>query len=340
MKLKLSECLKDAPNKKQLNDGLTADDYRNARPNSTKLMDIMDVEPNSLAGQLIQYFSDDDIGDFMKEYGYGEDDEDEEDDDFNDYDRRAVEKDYNLEDGELDGVDIRDAEEMVGEEEGALDRYIFAFQDGLDESKKPVVENTNYNRDQFIFKVGETTYTFKAHTDDTPKGFNQVVELLLNGKETGITYTAKYVNRTWEQYDYEKAMLSLVDERKAYFGEDGPKLKELISKGQFVHHESLKEELSKDEIINKLKSMFDEPLKRPDPKASYNGFCFFMSNGLHGWLYGLGFEGGFGYNGYLKNDNILATVSFAEGDYALHIFDNEQDYQKSVEELKDFYSKN
>ena len=32
MKLKLSECLKDAPDKKQLNDGLTADDYRNARP--------------------------------------------------------------------------------------------------------------------------------------------------------------------------------------------------------------------------------------------------------------------------------------------------------------------
>lgn len=40
------------------------------------------------------------------------------------YDRRAVEKEYNLEDGELDGVSIRDAEEMIGEEEGALDRFI------------------------------------------------------------------------------------------------------------------------------------------------------------------------------------------------------------------------
>ena len=41
-----------------------------------------------------------------------------------DYDRRAVEQDYGLEDGELDGVDIREAERMVGEEDGALDRYI------------------------------------------------------------------------------------------------------------------------------------------------------------------------------------------------------------------------
>ena len=41
-----------------------------------------------------------------------------------DYDRRAVEQDYGLEDGELDGVDIHEAERMIGEEEGALDRYI------------------------------------------------------------------------------------------------------------------------------------------------------------------------------------------------------------------------
>lgn len=41
-----------------------------------------------------------------------------------DYDRRAVEQDYGLEDGELDGVDIREAEQIIGEEDGALDRYI------------------------------------------------------------------------------------------------------------------------------------------------------------------------------------------------------------------------
>ena len=41
-----------------------------------------------------------------------------------DYDRRAVEQDYGLEDGELDGVDIHETERMIGEEDGALDRYI------------------------------------------------------------------------------------------------------------------------------------------------------------------------------------------------------------------------
>ena len=56
----------------------------------------------------------------------------EDEEEFNAYDRRAVERDYDLEDGELDGVDIRRAEEMIGEEDGALDRYIFAFQDDED----------------------------------------------------------------------------------------------------------------------------------------------------------------------------------------------------------------
>lgn len=40
------------------------------------------------------------------------------------YDRRAVEQEYDLEDGELDGVSIRDAEDMIGTEEGELDRFI------------------------------------------------------------------------------------------------------------------------------------------------------------------------------------------------------------------------
>ncbi len=41
-----------------------------------------------------------------------------------DYDRRAVEQAYGLEDGELDGVSIRKAEDMIGAEEGELDRFI------------------------------------------------------------------------------------------------------------------------------------------------------------------------------------------------------------------------
>lgn len=56
--------------------------------------------------------------DFSSRHLGGESDDEEE------YDRRAVEREYDLEDGELDGVSIRDAEELVGEEEGALDRFI------------------------------------------------------------------------------------------------------------------------------------------------------------------------------------------------------------------------
>lgn len=40
------------------------------------------------------------------------------------YDRRAVEQEYDLEDGELDGVSIRNAEGIIGTEEGELDRFI------------------------------------------------------------------------------------------------------------------------------------------------------------------------------------------------------------------------
>lgn len=52
--------------------------------------------------------------------------DDEEEDEYShvDYDRRAIEKRYGLEDGELDGKTIREAEEMCGEEEGGFDMYI------------------------------------------------------------------------------------------------------------------------------------------------------------------------------------------------------------------------
>ena len=40
------------------------------------------------------------------------------------YDRKGVEREFDLDDGELDGLNIREAEEYINEEEGALDRYI------------------------------------------------------------------------------------------------------------------------------------------------------------------------------------------------------------------------
>ena len=38
--------------------------------------------------------------------------------------RRKIEEDYGLEDGETDGLNLREIEKLVHEEEGALDRYI------------------------------------------------------------------------------------------------------------------------------------------------------------------------------------------------------------------------
>lgn len=49
---------------------------------------------------------------------------DTDDNDSYNYDRRQVEEDYDLEDGELDDMSIREAEDLVGEETGALDEYL------------------------------------------------------------------------------------------------------------------------------------------------------------------------------------------------------------------------
>lgn len=63
-----------------------------------------------------------------------------EDEDEIKYDRRAVEHEYDLEDGELDGVSIRDAERIIGEEIGALDRFMFnneSLTEGVNEYGEP-----------------------------------------------------------------------------------------------------------------------------------------------------------------------------------------------------------
>lgn len=61
-----------------------------------------------------------------KGYFFEGEGEDYEEDEYSDveYDRRAIEERYGLEDGELDGKSIREAEEMCGEEEGGFDRFV------------------------------------------------------------------------------------------------------------------------------------------------------------------------------------------------------------------------
>lgn len=52
--------------------------------------------------------------------------------------RRLIEKEYGLEDGELDGMRMKEIYKVVGEEDGALDRFRFVLEDdGDDRSELP-----------------------------------------------------------------------------------------------------------------------------------------------------------------------------------------------------------
>ena len=47
--------------------------------------------------------------------------------------RRLIEKEYDLEDGLLDGMSMKEIYEVVGEEDGALDRFRFVDEDDEEE---------------------------------------------------------------------------------------------------------------------------------------------------------------------------------------------------------------
>lgn len=47
--------------------------------------------------------------------------------------RRLIEKAYDLEDGSLDGMSMKEIYEVVGEEDGALDRFRFVNEDDEEE---------------------------------------------------------------------------------------------------------------------------------------------------------------------------------------------------------------
>lgn len=74
--------------------------------------------------------------------------------DAGEYDRRAVEKEYGLEDGELDGVSIRDAEKITGEEDGALDRFLIGVE--IDDDLKESIDNLTIDTDKETINVSTT----------------------------------------------------------------------------------------------------------------------------------------------------------------------------------------
>lgn len=55
------------------------------------------------------------------------------------------------------------------------------------------------------FKVGEDKYTFINHTESSQSGFTHVSQMFKNGSYKGHA-RIRYVNRTWESYQYESVM--------------------------------------------------------------------------------------------------------------------------------------
>ena len=110
------------------------------------LKNIFDVDKSELRKFLknknyeLEFFIDYDVDFDVEEY---ERQMLEPDDDYENvnYDRRAVEREYDLEDGELDGVSITDAEDMIGEERGALDRFV--IEESCKRQKKGLKEDAS-----------------------------------------------------------------------------------------------------------------------------------------------------------------------------------------------------
>ena len=98
-----------------------------------------------------------------KGYFFEGEGEDAEEDEYSDveYDRRAIEERYGLEDGELDGKSIREAEEICGEEEGGFDMYI------IDDIDDPDAEDEDASWDEKANRYdGERPWDYGRHFDD------------------------------------------------------------------------------------------------------------------------------------------------------------------------------
>lgn len=62
--------------------------------------------------------------------------------------------------------------------------------------------------------INDAHIMFVNDTRSTRSGFKHVSTMFINGSEYG-TATAYYLNRTWERYRYQTAMLKAVQEKKA-----------------------------------------------------------------------------------------------------------------------------
>lgn len=112
-------------------------------------------------------FNDDSENDREMSWDYGKHFDDDEEDGIP-YDRRAVEQEYGLEEGELDGVSLADAEQIVGEEEGALDRF--------------VIQDEAWSREEFGESLKEDTESFR---DEVKKYYDAYRKGIITSSEYG-----------------------------------------------------------------------------------------------------------------------------------------------------------
>mgnify|MGYP003292118378 CR=1 FL=1 len=130
-----------------------------------------------------------DIDDLVDTYA---DDEDIE------YDRRAVEAEYGLEDGELDGVSIRDAEDILGLEEGELDSYKY-----VDDTIKILKPHMYESEGAYVVDVKEDDDTYRKATAEEDGTHRRVVTKICSQRDATIwepnenTHTADAV--TWSK---------------------------------------------------------------------------------------------------------------------------------------------
>lgn len=78
----------------------------------------------------------------------------------------------------------------------------------------------NYNIEYIEKKIGENTYTFVCEFVDCRDGFSHVCELRKNGR-TINSNRVHYLNRTWECYRYQSAMLGCVRNELNYIESKG-----------------------------------------------------------------------------------------------------------------------
>lgn len=110
-----------------------------------------------------------------------------------------------------------------------------------------------YNKQAFSFKDldGKDIRAY-AHTTDTRQGFCHTVETW-DDKEELAKVKVSYLNRTWERFDYESALLSVIE--KAFTGKRNELIREYLRKqvDDIANGEAKKAE----EWFNKMKSAYE-----------------------------------------------------------------------------------